>query len=70
MRAKRRHDRERLMRNRRYYWGRDLSAEPKMLARCADTPKPHCNCSMCRLVRSKRDVSIRDQREMQRGADE
>ena len=44
--AERRHHRERLMRKRRFHWGRDLSREPEILARVVNTPKP-CSCAMC-----------------------
>jgi hypothetical protein len=40
------HHRQRLKRNRRFYWGRDLGKEPKRLARVVNTKKP-CSCIMC-----------------------
>ena len=44
--AERRHHRERLMRKRRFHWGRDLSREPEILARVVNTPCS-CSCAMC-----------------------
>lgn len=44
-RTKRNH-RARLKRNRRFYWGRDLSRDPAELAKVVNTKKP-CSCLMC-----------------------
>ena len=40
------HHRQRLQQNRRWYWGRDLSEDPKRLAEMINTPKP-CSCLFC-----------------------
>lgn len=45
--AIRRHHVARLKQYRRWYWGRDLSQEPKYLAQAVATPCV-CSCWMCR----------------------
>lgn len=39
-RSENRHHMERMKRNRRFHWGRDLSWEPANLGKAAITPKP------------------------------
>ncbi len=41
-----RHHRDRLKKNRRFHWGRDLLHEEKNLSKAIDTPCP-CSCFMC-----------------------
>ena len=60
-RAERRHHRERLMRNRRFHWGRDLSGEPEVLARAVDTPTP-CSCLMCGNARRRSGPTMQERR--------
>ncbi|MDA8378168.1 MAG: hypothetical protein M0Z50_14135 [Planctomycetia bacterium] len=48
-RAMRRHHRHRLLHNRRFHWGRDLSESdesPRHRGKVIDTPTP-CSCWMC-----------------------
>ncbi len=48
-RAMRRHHRHRLLRNRRFHWGRDLTESdesPRHRGKVIDTPTP-CSCWMC-----------------------
>lgn len=45
-RAERIHHRERLKRQRRNYWGRDLSDDPKSLAKVVKCPQV-CSCNVC-----------------------
>lgn len=45
-RAERRHQRERIKVRRRFFWGRDLRADPKAASMVVDTPKP-CSCLLC-----------------------
>jgi len=61
-RAIRRHHRERLKKNRRFHWGRDLRQEPKILAMAINTPTP-CSCAMCCNPRSKKSINHKSEPE-------
>ena len=60
-RAQRRHHRERLKNKRRYHWGRDLMAEPEVLARTVNTPKP-CSCLLCGNRRKHAGGTLQERR--------
>lgn len=59
--AMRRHHRERLKKDRRFHWGRDLSREPKYLAVAVDTPTP-CSCLMCGNARRHSGPTLQERR--------
>jgi len=40
------HHRERLKKNRRFHYGRDLASEPKFHGMAINTPKT-CSCAVC-----------------------
>jgi hypothetical protein len=63
-RAKRRHHRARLKKARRFYWGLDLSQEPKLLAKLITTAKL-CSCWICRNERRNGNLTIQERRFMQ-----
>lgn len=58
--ALRRHHVDRLKNNRKNYWGRDLTKEPKYHSMVVDTPKTFCNCGICRIHKPK---TVRDLKE-------
>jgi hypothetical protein len=60
-RAERRHHRERLKKNRRVHWGRDLSQNPEVLARAINTPTP-CSCWMCGNERRANGRTMQERR--------
>jgi len=60
-RALRRHHRERLKKNRRFHWGRDLKDEKKALSIAVDTPKP-CSCLMCGNARRHSGNTMQERR--------
>lgn len=45
-RALRRHHAARLKAARRFYWGRDIRHDAKLIGKAIDTPTP-CSCWMC-----------------------
>lgn len=45
-RALKLHHRDRIKRNRRFHWGRDLRGDDKALSKAVNTPHP-CSCPMC-----------------------
>lgn len=55
------HHRERLKLNRRNHWGRDLSAQPEILSRAVNTPKP-CSCFMCGNARKHAGATLQERR--------
>lgn len=61
--AERRHHRKRLMRRRRFHWGRDLSAEPKRLRQAVATPC-NCSCPMCGNQRAYEGPTLQERRAM------
>ena len=63
MRADKFHHRERLKKARRRYWGRDLTHEPKNLARAVNTPKG-CSCWMCNKPRNIMGLNMQERREL------
>jgi len=66
MQAERRHHRERLKKNRRVHWGRDLSRDPVQHGKAIDTPTP-CSCFMCgnsRRIHGDRTLKERSADEM------
>lgn len=61
MRSDRRHHRERLKRNRRFHWGRDLAGEPRPLGMAVGTPCT-CSCWSCgnpRRLHGERSIQER-----------
>lgn len=57
----RRHHRARLKNRRQHWWGRDLRAEPKALAKAINTPTP-CSCWMCGNPRRTQGERTRQER--------
>ena len=55
------HHRQRIKASRRYYWGRDLSHEPKQYGMAVDTPKP-CSCWMCGNPRGHKGPTMQERR--------
>jgi len=63
-RSFRRHHMQRITRNRRHYWGRELSG--RNLGVAANTPKP-CGCWMCSRQRDLYGMKIQELRQIDAG---
>lgn len=61
-RAIRRHHRERLKKNRRFWYGRDLDKEPKALGIVINTPC-QCSCFLCAKKRKYFGQTVQEKRE-------
>lgn len=59
-----RHHRERLKKSRRFHWGRDLLAEPTVMAKAINTPTP-CSCWMCGNQRKHVGGTLQERRVME-----
>ena len=64
-RAERRHHVARIKAARRFYWGRDLSKEPVVLAKAVRTPHP-CSCRVCGNDRKFEGRTIQERRFLQK----
>lgn len=56
-----RHHRKRLMRNRRFHFGRDLSGHSAVLGSVVNTPKP-CSCLFCGNGRKHLGKTLQERR--------
>lgn len=61
--AERRHHRERLMRKRRFHWGRDLVGDPRRWGMATTTPCA-CSCWVCGNQRAHEGATLQERRAM------
>jgi hypothetical protein len=68
-RAMKFHHRERLMANRRFWWGRDLRDTPEHLSKAVNTKMP-CSCPMCGNQRYAKGKPLHERRADSRAQDQ